>query len=182
MKTKFRTINIKGKEYVMVSDKLAYFRNNEEYKGWSIETEFIDLTPEHCCVRAVIRNTDGRIIATGHAHETKQSTMINKTSYVENCETSAIGRALTICGIAIEDFSIASAEDVTNALQKQEFIQASEQAEFIQATEQYNSLLQQLDPETARQFSNTANFTIERYQKGIAYLTNLIDLQSKISS
>lgn len=173
MKTKFRTINIKGKEYVMVSDKLAYFRNNEEYKGWSIETEFIDLTPEHCCVRAVIRNTDGRIIATGHAHETKQSTMINKTSYVENCETSAIGRALTICGIAIEDFSIASAEDVTNALQKQEFIQASEQ---------YNSLLAQLDPETARQFSNTANFTIERYQKGIAYLTNLIDLQSKISN
>lgn len=173
MKTKFRTINIKGKEYVMVSDKLAYFRNNEEYKGWSIETEFIDLTPEHCCVRAVIRNTDGRIIATGHAHETKQSTMINKTSYVENCETSAIGRALTICGIAIEDFSIASAEDVTNALQKQEFIQASEQ---------YNSLLQQLDPETARQFSNTANFTIERYQKGIAYLTNLIDLKSKISN
>jgi len=173
MKTKFRTINIKGKDYVMVSDKLAYFRNNEEYKGWSIETEFIDLTPEHCCVRAVIRNTDGRIVATGHAHETKQSTMINKTSYVENCETSAIGRALTICGIAIEDFSIASAEDVTNALQKQEFIQASEQ---------YNSLLQQLDPETARQFSNTANFTIERYQKGIAYLTNLIDLQSKISN
>jgi len=173
MKTKFRTINIKGKDYVMVSDKLAYFRNNEEYKGWSIETEFIDLTPEHCCVRAVIRNTDGRIVATGHAHETKQSTMINKTSYVENCETSAIGRALTICGIAIEDFSIASAEDVTNALQKQEFIQASEQ---------YNSLLAQLDPETARQFSNTANFTIERYQKGIAYLTNLIDLQSKISN
>lgn len=173
MKTKFRTTNIKGKEYVMVSDKLAYFRNNEEYKGWSIETEFIDLTPEHCCIRAVIRNTDGRIVATGHAHETKQSTMINKTSYVENCETSAIGRALTICGIAIEDFSISSAEDVTNALQKQEFIQASEQ---------YNSLLQQLDPETARQFSNTANFTIERYQKGIAYLTNLIDLQSKISN
>lgn len=173
MKTKFRTINIKGKEYVMVSDKLAYFRNNEEYKGWSIETEFIDLTPEHCCVRAVIRNTDGRIVATGHAHETKQSTMINKTSYVENCETSAIGRALTICGIAIEDFSIASAEDVTNALQKQEFIQASEQ---------YYSLLQKLDPETARQFSNTDNFTIERYQKGIAYLTNLIDLQSKITS
>lgn len=173
MKTKFRTINIKGKEYVMVSDKLAYFRNNEEYKGWSIETEFIDLTPEHCCVRAVIRNTDGRIVATGHAHETKQSTMINKTSYVENCETSAIGRALTICGIAIEDFSIASAEDVTNALQKQEFIQASEQ---------YNSLLAQLDPETARQFSKTADFTIERYQKGIAYLTNLINLQSKLNN
>lgn len=173
MKTKFRTINIKGKEYVMVADKLAHFRNNEEYKGWSIETEFIDLTPEHCCVRAVIRNTEHRIVATGHAHETKQSTMINKTSYVENCETSAIGRALTICGIAIEDFSIASAEDVTNALQKEEFIKASEQ---------YNSLLAQLDPETARQFSNTANFTIERYQKGIAYLTNLINLQSKLNN
>jgi hypothetical protein len=171
MKHQFRTINIKGKEYVMVADKLAFFRNNDQYKGWCIETEFVDLTQEYCTIKAYIKDANGRIIATGHAHEIKATTMINKTSFVENCETSAIGRALTICGIAIEDFSIASAEDVSNAIAKQEFIQASET---------YQSLLAQLDPETARQFSNTSTFTLERYQKGIAYLTNLLNLQSKL--
>jgi hypothetical protein len=171
MKHKFRTTNIKGKEYVMVADKLAFFRNNEQYNGWSIETEFVDLTPDHCTIKAFVKDQNGRTIATGHAHEIQASSMINKTSYVENCETSAIGRALTICGIAIEDFSIASAEDVTNAIAKQE---------LIQANETYQSLLAKLDPETARQFSNVTGFTLERYQKGIAYLTNLIDLQSKI--
>ena len=47
------------------------------------------------------------------------SSNINKTSYVENCETSAIGRALAMLGIGI-DTSIASANEVADAIAKQD--------------------------------------------------------------
>jgi hypothetical protein len=47
------------------------------------------------------------------------SSNINKTSYVENCETSAIGRALAMLGIGI-DTSIASANEVSDAISKQD--------------------------------------------------------------
>ena len=59
------------------------------------------------------------VVAQGHAHEEKGSSNINKTSYVENCETSAVGRALAILGIGI-DTSIASANEVQDAIAKQE--------------------------------------------------------------
>ena len=36
---------------------------------------------------------DDVLVATGHAYEKEGSSFINKTSYIENCETSAIGRA-----------------------------------------------------------------------------------------
>ena len=57
---------------------------------------------------------EGNVRATGYAYEKEGSTFINKTSYIENCETSAIGRALGIFGIGI-DGSVASAEEVRNA-------------------------------------------------------------------
>ena len=58
------------------------------------------------------------ILGTGTAYEKENSTFINKTSYIENCETSAIGRALAMCGIGI-DTSIASKEEVENAIENQ---------------------------------------------------------------
>ena len=61
----------------------------------------------------------GDIVATGHAQEDKASSNINKTSYVENCETSAVGRALGFLGIGIET-SIATADEVAMAIAKQE--------------------------------------------------------------
>ena len=52
------------------------------------------------------------------AYEKENSTFINKTSYIENCETSALGRALGIAGFGI-DTSVASAEEVQNAINNQ---------------------------------------------------------------
>jgi len=60
-------------------------------------------------MQAVVKDESGRTIATGHALEKKDSTFINQTSYIENCETSAVGRALGILGIGV-DTAIASAE------------------------------------------------------------------------
>ena len=116
---KFKTTNIKGKDYVEVNQRLLYFRNEPTFAGWSIESDLVDLQPDRCCIKAIIRDADGRIRATGHAHEDRTSSMINKTSYVENCETSAFGRALAALGIGIET-SIASANEVSMAIAKQE--------------------------------------------------------------
>lgn len=59
------------------------------------------------------------ILGTGTAYEKENSSFINKTSYIENCETSAVGRALGMAGFGI-DTSVASAEEVENAMQQQE--------------------------------------------------------------
>ena len=56
---KFKTTNIKGKDYVEVNQRLLYFRNEQAYAGWSLESELIDLQPDRCCVRAVIRDNEG---------------------------------------------------------------------------------------------------------------------------
>lgn len=120
------TVKIKGKDYVMVNERIKAFRNN--FKGFSLETEIIDITNESCTMRAVVRDDTGRIIATGTAQEIKQSSNINKTSYVENCETSAWGRALGNLGIGV-DTSICSAEELSYALSNQKEIEEREQSE-----------------------------------------------------
>ena len=118
-KYQFKTTNIKGKQYVEVNERIKYFRLAEDYKGWSLSTEMINLDESSCVIRATICNADGMVIATGFAQEDKSSSFINKTSYVENCETSAWGRALANLGIGI-DTSIASSNEVTMAIAKQD--------------------------------------------------------------
>jgi hypothetical protein len=116
---KFKTTNIRGKQYVEVNERIKFFRQEEQYKNWSLITEFTVLDSEQCVCKASIADPEHRIISVGHAHEVQGSSNINKTSYVENCETSAIGRALAMLGIGI-DTSIASANEVSDAIAKQE--------------------------------------------------------------
>jgi len=116
---KFKTTNIKGKQYVEVNERIKYFRTAKEYNGWTLTSELISLETDSCVVRAEIRNADGNLVATGFAQEDRTSSHINKTSYVENCETSAWGRALANLGIGI-DTSIASSNEVSMAIAKQD--------------------------------------------------------------
>jgi len=116
---KFKTTNIRGKQYVEVNERIKFFRQEEQYKNWSLITEFTVLDDSQCVCKAAIVDESNRIISTGHAHEVQGSSNINKTSYVENCETSAIGRALAMLGIGI-DTSIASANEVSDAIAKQD--------------------------------------------------------------
>jgi len=115
---KFKTTNIRGKQYVEVNERIKFFRQEEEYKNWTISTEFTHIDSDMCVCKCIIADTNQRVISAGHAHEERSSSHINKTSYVENCETSAIGRALAMMGIGI-DTSIASANEVTDAIAKQ---------------------------------------------------------------
>jgi ribosomal protein S13 len=112
-----RTTNIKGKEYAEVNQRIKAFRM--VYPVGSIRTEMISNENGICIFRAVITDNENKIIATGTAYEKENSTFINKTSYIENCETSAVGRALGMAGFGI-DTSVASAEEVQNAIANQE--------------------------------------------------------------
>lgn len=111
-----KTVNIKGKEYVEVNERLKEFRNN--FKDYSLTTEIIELTPDYCVLKAVITDEKGIIRATGLAQESRDSSYINKTSYIENCETSAWGRALGNFGIGI-DSAICTADELLMALNAQ---------------------------------------------------------------
>jgi hypothetical protein len=70
-----------------------------------------------------------KVLATGHAYEQEGSTYINKTSALENCETSAVGRALALAGFEIKK-SIASKEEVEAAQAKQEVLKREENEEI----------------------------------------------------
>jgi len=115
---KFKTTNIRGKQYVEVNERIKFFRQEDEYKNWTLSTEFTAMDSDMCVCKAIVADPSQRIIASGHAHEERSSSHINKTSYVENCETSAIGRALAMMGIGV-DTSIASANEVSDAIAKQ---------------------------------------------------------------
>ena len=138
-KTKIQTIDIKGKKYATVDSRVEFFR--EKFPTWSIETDYptLDLERGICVCRAIVKDETGKIVADGFAHEwqSKPGSMVNKTSYIENAQTSAIGRALGFMGIGINGVGIASADEVQTAIAHQEnndFAPIDEIPEFLPRT------------------------------------------------
>lgn len=111
-----KTTDIKGKDYAEVNQRIKAFRM--VYPQGSIPTEIVSIDNGVVIMKASVLTDDGRLLATGTAYEKEDSSFINKTSYIENCETSAVGRALGMAGFGI-DVSIASAEEVQNAMANQ---------------------------------------------------------------
>ena len=114
---KLKTMKIRGNDYVTVAERVRAFR--ELHPDWSILTDILSNENGLCLMQATIKDTEGRIISTGHAYEQEGSTFINNGSYIENAETSAVGRALGILGIGVSN-SIAGAEEIKNAVANQE--------------------------------------------------------------
>ena len=138
---KFKTVNIKGKEYVEVNERVKFFR--KEYEGWRIVTELISNENGICVFKASIKNWNDETVSTGYAYEKEDANYINKTSYIENCETSAVGRALGFLGIGI-DSSIASSDEVTNAVNnqtdKKQVVSTGTKVDFRAVREQINAI------------------------------------------
>ena len=113
--------DIKGKGYIEVNQRIKAFRM--VYPTGSIETEMLSNENGVCVFSAQVGYyaDDGeyRTLGTGTAYEKESSSFINKTSYIENCETSAVGRALGMCGFGI-DTSVASYDEMQNAINNQE--------------------------------------------------------------
>lgn len=115
-----RTTNIQGKEYAEVNQRIKAFRM--VYPDGGIHTEMLSNENGVCIFRACVgfvKDKDFFILGVGTAYEKEGSSFINKTSYIENCETSAVGRALGMAGFGI-DTSVASAEEVQNAMLNQQ--------------------------------------------------------------
>lgn len=117
-------VKIHGNEYTTVAERIDAFRKDDRYEGWSIETDIISNDIQDCIIKATIKDSDGKIVGTGLAHEVQGSTNINKTSHIENCETSAIGRALANIGKAGTEY--ASANEVSDAIINQKVEEATE--------------------------------------------------------
>lgn len=111
-----KTIDLKNNAYAEVNQRIKAFRML--FPMGTIETSIISLENGICTMQAIIKDENDHVLGTGTAQEKENSSFINKTSYIENCETSAVGRALAMCGIGI-DTSVASYEEVANAIENQ---------------------------------------------------------------
>lgn len=123
-----KTLDFKGSKYVTVAERLKYFRTSEEFKNWSVESKWLEINEEQAICQAIIKDGNGIIKSTGTAMEKKEEiktiekdgkkkeyASVNVTSHIENCETSAIGRALGNLGIGIDGGNVASYDEIQRA-------------------------------------------------------------------
>ena len=106
--SEIKKTDIKGKQYAEVSERILAFRKLNP--NGRIITEIIDKTDNDVTVKATIYDEQEKELATGYASEVKKG-LVNSISMLENCETSAIGRALGFCGFGIDN-GIASGQDM----------------------------------------------------------------------
>lgn len=111
-------ITLHGKQYITVAERLIEF--HAKYPKGAIRTsmEYPDEKTVRC--KAVVSpDVETKRFFTGHAEEKRDAPGVNRTSAVENAETSAVGRALANLGIAIES-GVASADEIASANHRQE--------------------------------------------------------------
>lgn len=108
-----KAIDIHGKKYVLVSDRVLAF--NESYSNGCITTELVKYDTQVIIKATVTPDTkELERTFTGYAQETIGGSGVNKTSALENAETSAVGRALAMMGIGVID-SIASVDEINKS-------------------------------------------------------------------
>ena len=112
-------VTIRGKDYKTVALRSSEFR--KDYPEHSVITKIIHNDNEKVVMFCKIKNEHGRVLATGYAEEERGVSNINTTSALENCETSAIGRALAALGYVGHEY--ATEEDIKAAQIVQRLIQ-----------------------------------------------------------
>ena len=109
-------VDIKGKSYKLIVARVQEF--NDKHPDWGMQSEVVFHDAERVIVRVTITDPEGRVMGSGLAEEDRGASRINATSAMENCETSAFGRALASIGLG-GDVAYASAEEVVNAINTQ---------------------------------------------------------------
>lgn len=139
-----KTTDIRGKAYAEVNQRIKAFRML--FPNGTIETEVLSIQDGVVVMKATIKDEVGSVLGTGHAYEKEGSSNINRTSYIENCETSAVGRALAMVGLGI-DTSVASMEEVANAIEQQqaELIRPEQKAEILKELNRTGVTLKQIE-------------------------------------
>ena len=126
----------------------------------SIQTEIISLENGVCIIQAKAIDEQGMVLGTGLAYEKEGSTFINKTSYIENCETSAVGRALGMLGIGI-NASMASYEEVANAQAQQAQLEEKNKPEHSKTKEEADKPITSSAAEALEKALNDNSIPIE---------------------
>jgi len=146
-----QTIKIHGREYETVASRLRRWREKFPVpdNAYCLETRIVELTDDRVVVQALIKTPEGVVVGSGLAEEYRDASQINKTSALENCETSAIGRALASIGFLSGEY--ASANEVIGAMQKQETLSQPQKSTYSQP--QFN-LVCKLIAEVAPEYIN----------------------------
>ena len=113
-------VKIHGKSYKTVALRVAEFR--QEYTvsdGWGIITTLMHHDEDTVVMKAEIVNPAGMVVGTGHGEEKRSASQINRTSAMENAETSAIGRCLATISAGLQGVEFATADELVNALHQQ---------------------------------------------------------------
>ena len=124
-----KTGKIEKKEYALVPGRVTAFR--KLFPEGFIKTEIVSHDGTTVLMQSVVgyyENGCPIILATGFAQEVRGRGMVNGTSYIENCETSAVGRALGMIGLGINGGGICSAEELANAVTAQRQMKEEEKA------------------------------------------------------
>lgn len=101
-------------DYVTVNERLLLFR--QDHPNWGLVCN-LRLSGDAILARAEVTDETGRVIAVGHAEEIRGDGMVNKTSPIENAETSAWGRALANLGYEVKR-GVASREEMEKVARK----------------------------------------------------------------
>ena len=138
-------------DYETVEERLVKFW--KDHPDGQIHTKIIEATASRFIVEASIYRTeaDARPWTTGVAEETVQGRGVNATSALENCETSAIGRALANAGYATKG-KRASREEMSKVAAKREVAQSIElvKAKMAETSQHYVPVAKEDDPWTIK--------------------------------
>lgn len=116
-------------KYLKVVERVNLFRYHYGM-SYSIESEVVVDDGKRVLMVASVKDNDGRVVGQGYAEEIRNAGPVNKTSAIENCETSAIGRALANIGLAGNEY--ASAFEMENIPNKEEAKASQEKAKVSQ--------------------------------------------------
>jgi hypothetical protein len=187
-------MKFKGREYTEVKDRLVAFR--DEFPQNTVQTELLsvnnivdsptgDMCNEYVVKATIIPNplAEPEVFYTGLAAERDNTGFVNKSSALENGETSAVGRALAFAGYG-GDFQFASATEVQNAVTKQKAVNPT-----IKSLEEMDTMMKacfesKLISEEDRTRYNTQRSagqfdTKIKVKKSTEYFQHLVDAMSK---
>ena len=155
-----QTIELKGKEYAEVKERVIAFRRT--YPEGQIIPE-ISFTENYIVCDCTILNEEGKILSKGHARE-----LANKNFALESCETSAIGRALGFCGYGIST-SIASAEEMQSVEEKVIFDEPTDIKGLVEEFKKLYSKTDQVNILNGLHITSVEDMDVEILKKYINY-------------
>lgn len=179
-------VNIHGREYETVALRVQKFKS--AYPNHALTTEVLTRDEDCVVMKASIYNPEGRLIATGHAEEYRKASTINKTSALENAETSAIGRALAAFGLGGTEF--ATADEVANAISQQRAAEKPQQPtaflslptklqDLCNALFDISEQLPDVAKEKANPFADADCINVKTWAQNEATVKKAIDIYAK---